>query len=118
MIKAYVVYDKLNTMHHDALFMYDRRVYELAGGPKQVWYALMVAIPESEVFALGLEKTADVAERRNFHYSLYYTGPALLYESITNRDTWRFERVLLACATTGDTESTERSFDPCRSRRT
>ena len=80
-----------NDMRHDALFVYDRRVYKLAGGPKQVWNAFMVAVPGLDVFARAMEKiAANVADRRHFYHSLYYTGPALLYESIADGDSIEF----------------------------
>ena len=80
-----------NDMRHDALFVYDRRVYKLAGGPKQVWNAFMVAVPGLDVFARAMEKIAEnVADRRHFYHSLYYTGPALLYESIADGDSIEF----------------------------
>ena len=80
-----------NDMRHDALFVYDRRVYKLAGGPKQVWNAFMVAVPGLDVFARAMEKiAANVADRRHFYHSLYYTGPALLYESVADGDSIEF----------------------------
>ena len=84
--------DKLTIdMRHDALFVYDRRVYELVGGPKQVSNALMVAVPGLDVFARAMEKiAANVADRRHFYHSLFYAGPALLYESIADGDSIEF----------------------------
>jgi len=81
----------VSDMRHDALFVYDRRVYKLAGGLKQVWNAFMVAVPGLDVFARAMDKiAANVADRRHFYHSLYYTGPALLYESIADGDSIEF----------------------------
>ena len=78
-------------MRHTLLLVYDRQVYKLAGGPKQIWNAFMVALPGSEVFARAMDKiSVNVANRAVFYHSLYYTGPALLCESVSANDSIEF----------------------------
>jgi len=78
-------------MEHALLLVFDRHVYKFAGGPKQIWNAFMVALPGSNVFKRAMEKiTINVANRAVFYHSLYYTGPALLCESVNADDSIEF----------------------------
>ena len=62
--------NELTDMRHDAFFvLFNRRVYKLACGAKQVWNAFMVAVPRFEVFARA-ETLRVVAFRGSFHPAL------------------------------------------------
>ena len=83
-------------MRRDHLFAFDRRVYKLVGGPGQIWNAFMVAIPRSAVFKRAMIKISEnVAKENHFYHSLYYTGPALLFECAERTDSielrWRVQ---------------------------
>ena len=83
-------------MRRDHLFAFDRRVYKLVGGPGQIWNAFMVAIPRSAVFKRAMMKISEnVAKENHFYHSLYYTGPALLFECAERTDSielrWRVQ---------------------------
>jgi len=78
-------------MRRDHLFAFDRRVYKLVGGPGQIWNAFMVAVPGSAVFKRAMVKISEnVANEHHFYHSLYYTGPALLYECAERTDSIEF----------------------------
>ena len=47
-------------MRHVRLFVFDRRVYKLLGGPNQIWNAFMVSTPQSTVFGCALKRISDV----------------------------------------------------------
>ena len=83
-------------MRHDHLFVFDRRVYKLLGGPYQIWNAFMVSTPQSRVFKCALKRISDnVRRRQHYSHSLYYTGPALLYGCVKSSDSidfrWRVQ---------------------------
>ena len=83
-------------MRHDHLFVFDRRVYKLLGGPYQIWNAFMVSTPQSRVFECALKRISDnVRRRKHYSHSLYYTGPALLYGCVKSSDSidfrWRVQ---------------------------
>ena len=78
-------------IHTEVLFVYDRPVYKLAGGPGQVWTAFIVATPQSRIFERAMQRISEnVARRKHFRHSLYYTGPALLYSVIKADDSVEF----------------------------
>ena len=78
-------------MDHGVLFSYDRSVYKLAGGPGQVWTAFIAAKPRAEIFSRAMRQiSTNVARRRRFRHSLWYTGPALLYDVIRPTDSIQF----------------------------
>ena len=83
-------------MRHDHLFVFDRRVYKLLGGPYQIWNAFMVSTPQSRVFECAMKTISDnVRRRKHYSHSLYYTGPALLYGCVKSSDSidfrWRVQ---------------------------
>jgi hypothetical protein len=79
--------DLVRDARHELLLVYDRNVYKSAGGPGQVWNAFMCARPGSAVFERAMDKISEnVRKRAVYYHSLYYTGPALLYDSIEPSD--------------------------------
>ena len=88
--------EMIHDMRHDHLFVFDRRVYKLLGGPNQIWNAFMVSTPRSRVFECAMKRISDnVRRRKNYSHSLYYTGPALLYRCVRSSDSidfrWRVQ---------------------------
>jgi len=86
----------IRDMRHDHLFVFDRRVYKLLGGPYQIWNAFMVSTPQSRVFECAMKRISDnVRRRKHYSHSLYYTGPALLYGCVKSSDSidfrWRVQ---------------------------
>ena len=86
----------MRDMRHDHLFVFDRRVYKLLGGPYQIWNAFMVSTQQSRVFECAMKRISDnVRRRKHYSHSLYYTGPALLYGCVKSSDSidfrWRVQ---------------------------
>lgn len=88
--------EMIREIRHDHLFVFDRRVYKLLGGPNQIWNAFMVSVPQSRVFECAMKRISDnVRRRKHYSHSLYYTGPALLYGCVRSSDSidfrWRVQ---------------------------
>ena len=88
--------EMIHDMRHDHLFVFDRRVYKLLGGPKQIWNAFMVSTPQSRVFECAMKRISEnVRRRKHYSHSLYYTGPALLHGCVRSTDSidfrWRVQ---------------------------